>query len=162
MQTIYLLTGTNMGNRLKMLEDMAYHIGKLIGTVQDRSKIYETEPWGFSSDIWFLNQVLKVKTELKPEQVLNKILQIEMNLGRVRNGDPGYSSRLADMDILFYGNDIIQSDSLQVPHKHLHERKFVLVPLNDVAPEYIHPVFGLSVCEILKSCGDVSEVRLYS
>ncbi|MFH2096427.1 MAG: 2-amino-4-hydroxy-6-hydroxymethyldihydropteridine diphosphokinase, partial [Bacteroidota bacterium] len=162
MPTVYLLTGTNMGDRLKMLGDMADYTGKLIGIIQNHSKIYETEPWGFTSDMWFMNQVLKVDTEQKPDQVLDIIIQIEKELGRVRNRETVYSSRTADMDILFFGNEIIQSDRLQIPHKHLHERKFALVPLSEIAPDFIHPVKGLSIAELLQNCMDESVVRLYS
>jgi 2-amino-4-hydroxy-6-hydroxymethyldihydropteridine diphosphokinase len=122
--------------------------------------VYETGPWGFKSGKKFLNRVLGVETVLNPSDLLERILKIESDLGRIRSGK-GYSSRIIDIDILFFGDEIINEGSIVIPHPHLHERKFVLVPLNDIAPEFVHPVLKKTVEELLSLCTDKGKVRIY-
>jgi 2-amino-4-hydroxy-6-hydroxymethyldihydropteridine diphosphokinase len=124
------------------------------------SHIYETEPWGFESENTFLNIVLKVQTELKPVALLRKIHGIENQLGRVRN-DTQYSSRIVDIDILFYNNIIINRKNMQIPHPRVSERRFVLVPLCEIEPDGIHPVLGKSFSNMLDECRDDKKVREY-
>ena len=120
----------------------------------------ETEPWGFEARNEFLNMVVKVETELDHEGLLRMIVRIETMLGRVRN-EKRYTSRLIDIDVLLYGDHIIKSKDLKIPHPLMHKRKFVLVPLCEIAPEKVHPVLKMSISAMLKSCEDKSKVQKY-
>ena len=160
MKIVFLGIGTNLGNRESNLEQAVLRIKESIGKVLISSSIYETEPWGFQATDKFLNLVVKVETELTPSGLLGRILMTESLLGRVR-GQNQYSSRLIDIDILFYEDMIVDEESLKIPHPLLHERKFVLVPLCDIAPELIHPVLKKSIGELLEICEDKSVVKKY-
>ena len=157
MKVVFLGVGTNLGDRETNLKEALAGIGKYIGRVVNSSSVYETEPWGFHAEQQFLNIVAKVETELIPSAVLNAILILETGLGRVRSENQ-YSSRTIDIDILFYGDEIINSEELKVPHPLLHKRKFVLVPLAEIEPELVHPVLKESVTLLLEKCEDKSEV----
>ena len=161
MEIVFLGIGTNLGNRESNLEQAVARIEEYIGPVLNSSSIYETAPWGFQSEDEFLNMVVKVETELIPSGLLGRILMIESLLGRVR-GEKRYSSRLIDVDILLYENLIINEASLKIPHPLLQERKFILVPLCEIASEVIHPILKKSVAELLEICEDRSEVRKFS
>jgi 2-amino-4-hydroxy-6-hydroxymethyldihydropteridine diphosphokinase len=150
--------GTNLGNREENLCKAIEMIGKEIGEVVSCSSVYETEPWGFKSENEFLNAVIKVKTELKPSGLLGRILMIEAMLGRLREGK-GYSSRIIDIDILLYGCEIIKKKSLQIPHQLIQDRRFVLVPFCEIAPEMVHPVLNKTFAELLNDCRDESVVK---
>ena len=130
-----------------------------IGNITDTSKIYETSPWSVHGQSNYLNQVLKVNTEFDANDVLNRILRIEKNLGRKRIEKWG--DRLIDIDIIFYNHDIIDTYSLSVPHKHMHERRFVLTPLMDIAYNYIHPKYKMTVAQLLIECDDSENVDEY-
>ena len=158
MEVVFLGVGTNLGDREKNLKEAITGIGKYIGRVVNSSSVYETEPWGFEAEQQFLNIVVKVETELVPSEVLRAILILETKLGRVRS-EIQYSSRVIDIDILFYGDEIINSEELKVPHPLLPERKFVLVPLCEIEPELVHPGLKQSVTSLLEKCVDKSEVR---
>ena|SRR5664279_2276057 len=160
MKIIYLGIGTNLGNREENLGQAVTRIEEYIGPVLKSSSIYETSPWGFESNEEFLNMVVKVETKLIPSGLLGRLLMIESLLGRVR-GEKHYSSRLIDIDILLYGDLIVEEESLTIPHPLLHERKFVMVPLCEIAPDIIHPVFGKTLGELLEECKDDSEVKKY-
>jgi 2-amino-4-hydroxy-6-hydroxymethyldihydropteridine diphosphokinase len=160
MTIVFLGIGTNLGNRESNLEEAVARIEEYIGPVLDSSSIYETEPWGFQAKDEFLNMVVKVETDLTPSGILGRILMIESLLGRVR-GQKQYSSRLIDIDMLFYEDMIVDEESLKIPHPLLHERKFVLVPLCEIAPELVHPVLKKSFAELLEICTDRNEVKMY-
>jgi 2-amino-4-hydroxy-6-hydroxymethyldihydropteridine diphosphokinase len=160
MKNVFLGLGSNLGERNEILQEAKTRIAEVIGTVVSVSSIYETEPWGFESENDFLNMVLFVKTELSPSGLLGRILMIESQLGRTRC-DTGYTSRNIDIDILLYDNEIVRDEALVIPHPKMHERRFVLVPLAEIAPEIIHPVFNKSIASLLKSCKDKSLVRKY-
>jgi 2-amino-4-hydroxy-6-hydroxymethyldihydropteridine diphosphokinase len=160
MNIVFLGLGTNLGDREGNLNNAVSEITKHIGKALKKSSVYETEPWGFQSDNEFLNIVVKVETELTPKAVLKEILKIEFSLGRVRGGNQ-YSSRIIDIDVLFYEDQAIESADLKVPHPKLHERKFVLVPLVEIEPELVHPVFKKSVFSLLEKCKDKAEVRKF-
>ena len=138
---VFLGIGTNLGDRESNLKKAIALIKENIGPVIKSSSVYETEPWGFQSNDYFLNMVLEVKTDLKPSGLLGRVLMIEASMGRLRNAE-GYTSRLIDIDILFYGKRKFSGKALLIPHPKLHERKFVLIPLCEIAPEFIHPVLG--------------------
>jgi len=160
MKIVFLGIGTNLGNRESNLEEAVARIREYIGPVLDSSSIYETEPWGFHAKDEFLNKVVKVNTELTPSGLLGRILMIESLLGRVR-GQVRYSSRLIDIDILLYEDLIVEEESLKIPHPLLQQRKFVLVPLCEIASEIIHPVMKKSIAELLEICEDKSEVKKF-
>ncbi len=161
MSETYLLLGGNIGDTKAILNDAIKIIESLCGSVLKRSSVYKTEAWGFKSEQAFLNQVILLQTKLSPEVLLHTILSIEQQLGRERNTNEGYSSRLIDIDILFYENLIINEESLTIPHPLLHKRRFTLMPLNEIAKDYIHPIFIKSINELLLDCPDNSIVNLY-
>jgi 2-amino-4-hydroxy-6-hydroxymethyldihydropteridine diphosphokinase len=160
MKIVFLSIGTNLGNRESNLEQAVAKIEGSIGPVLSSSSVYETEPWGFKAKDEFLNMVVKVETDLTPSGLLGRILMIESLLGRVR-GKEQYISRLIDIDILFYENMIVDEESLKIPHALLHKRKFVLVPLCELDPCFIHPGLKKSLAELLELCEDKSEVKKY-
>jgi 2-amino-4-hydroxy-6-hydroxymethyldihydropteridine diphosphokinase len=138
-EIVYLLTGSNLGDRKALLDVARGEIGKEIGQVSKVSSVYESEPWGFSSDEWFLNQVIVCVTILDPQEVMARLIGIENKMGRTRQGS-GYTSRTIDIDMLYYGSKIVDNDSLILPHPRLHLRRFVLEPLCELAPDFVHPV----------------------
>lgn len=141
MNRIFLGIGTNLGDRENNLKQAIAAIENQVGHVHKSSSVYETEPWGFQSDDAFLNMVIMAETELSPHELLDNILSIELSLGRIRN-DKRYSSRIIDIDILLYNEEIIDDAELKVPHPQLQSRKFVLIPLCEIAGEMRHPVGG--------------------
>ncbi len=159
MKKVFLGLGTNLGDREANLKTAAGSISDNIGTVVRLSSVYETEPWGFRTEDLFLNMVVEVETGLKPSGLLGRMLMIEANMGRLRGGK-GYSSRIIDLDILLYGETIMDTKSLVIPHPKLHERRFVLVPLCEIAPGLVHPVLKKSINTLLKECPDKGKVRL--
>ncbi|NTW23826.1 MAG: 2-amino-4-hydroxy-6-hydroxymethyldihydropteridine diphosphokinase [Lentimicrobium sp.] len=160
MKDLYLILGSNLGDRLVNLKLAIDLIISEIGAIELASGLYETEPWGNSNQEMFLNQVVKLRSTMVPADLLEKILMLEHKLGRMRNGAPN-SARTIDIDILFYGNMVVKSESLIIPHPRLHLRKFVLIPLNEISPEFIHPVLGESIGHLLKVCPDKLDVRIY-
>jgi 2-amino-4-hydroxy-6-hydroxymethyldihydropteridine diphosphokinase len=158
MKKVFLGLGTNMGNRAENLSKAAKSIEIEIGRVLKTSSVYETEPWGFHSEEQFLNMVLCAETVLPPSEVLKRILSIETLLGRVRGGNQ-YVSRVIDIDILLYDDQIIEEESLKIPHPLFHERKFVLVPLCEIEPDLMHPGLGKRIKELLRDCKDKSEIK---
>ena len=158
---LYTLLGGNLGDKKKIFEEARELLGERIGKISALSSVYETEPWGFESEDIFWNQVLKMETELSPEEILAKIQQIEQDLGRIRKENQ-FSSRIIDIDILFYGDQIINQENLIIPHPRIQERKFTLVPLCEIAPELLHPVLKKSIGQLLKECPDRLNVKLVS
>ena len=161
MKKIYLGLGSDTGDRIKYISEAEIAIGDCIGKITKFSSIYETEPWGFISEHKFLNRVLEVETLLDPASLMVRILQIEAGMGRSWSNS-GYESRIIDIDILLYGEEIINDASIVIPHPHLHERKFVLIPLNEVASDLVHPVFKKSIKVMLEECKDRSEVAIFN
>lgn len=153
MTMLYLLLGGNLGDKKKIFTEARELLGKRIGKMISLSSVYETEPWGFESDDIFWNQVLKIETAFSPEEILVKIQEIENSLGRIRK-ENRYDSRIIDIDILFYGDQIIELENLVIPHPRIQERKFTLVPLGEIAPDLVHPVFKKSIRQLLKECTD--------
>jgi len=155
---LYILLGGNLGDKQKVFSEARERLSLQVGTITNQSAIYETEPWGFESDDIFWNQVHEISTSLSPEEVLLQTQQIEHELGRIRKANQ-YDSRIIDIDILFYGDQIIKTENLVVPHPRIQERKFALVPLSEIAPELIHPIFLKSIKQILVECTDPLRVE---
>ena len=143
---VYIALGTNLGERFSNLREAIKALPPGI-TVLAESHIYETPPWGYEDQPAFLNMVVKAETGLRPESLLKNLKQLEVELGREQNFRWG--PRLIDLDILFYDNMMIDTPPLVIPHPRLHERAFVLVPLADVTPDLIHPIFQKSVSQLL-------------
>ena len=156
---IILGIGGNRGDRLSNLEKARIKISERIGEITSYSRVIESEPWGFSSENWFLNQVLVVESSLSPDMMLRECLELEASMGRKRT--KVYTDRTIDIDILFFGDRIINSESLVIPHPRLHERLFVLMPLAELRPGLSHPVFGITVSDLLFACKDSTKTRWY-
>ena len=153
----YLSLGSNQGNKLENLQNAIHLIAKKIGAIQKISSIYKTPAVGFDGED-FLNICVKVSTYLPPDSLLKNNLAIENSLGRIRNDSKNYSDRTIDIDILLFDDEIIFSPELMVPHPRMLERKFVLVPLAEIAKETIHPVTKTRIEKCLISCNDSSEI----
>ena len=142
---VYLALGSNLGNRSLNLKEAISLLSPQM-ELKARSDVYETPPWGFEDQEKFLNQVVRVETYLKPEPLLKHLKRLEVALGR----QPSFKNgpRLIDIDILFYDDLVFESPVVTIPHPHLHERGFVLVPMLDIAPEYLHPARKKSIREL--------------
>ena len=160
MEKCYVLFGSNMGDKNQIFAQACLLINNRCGHIEAVSSAYESEPWGFEAKEWFLNRLIIVETELDPEEMMRQLLDIEAELGRVRHPEvEGYTSRTADLDILYYGSRIVLTDSLTIPHPRLHERRFALLPLCEMVPQLVHPAFNFTQTELLRRCHDFSEVR---
>lgn len=158
MAEVYLLLGSNEGHRKQHLIQAAHQISVKCGNIIRRSGIYETEAWGMKEQSAFLNQALLLQTYLSPPGLLTRLKNIEREAGRLQTVHWG--PRIIDIDILFYGADIIDLPQLKVPHPYLHQRRFTLEPLVEIAPELNHPLLKQSVRELLKVCPDTSDVKM--
>jgi len=154
--SVYISIGSNQGERAGYLQSSINEIYKKIGSVIKVSSVYETPAWGFEGQP-FLNACLKVKTRLKSMAVLETLLDIEISLGRIRT-QKGYQDRTIDLDILFYGEDIVEDSRLKIPHPELSKRDFVLFPLADIAPQKQHPILKASVLSLKLKCSPQSQI----
>lgn len=159
MNHVFLQLGSNLGDRKKLLERAIQLISERIGKIILSSRIYESSPWRVEGQKKYLNQVVKVTTNLDAETILLKGLDIETELGRVRVEKWG--ERLIDIDIIFFNKSIIEISNLCIPHKHMHQRNFVLLPLNEIAPDLIHPKYNKTVSELLNCSIDTEKVEEY-
>lgn len=159
-KNVFLLLGSNLGDRLQVVQAATKLIREGVGEIRAASSIYETAPWGVLDQPVFLNQVLSVETSLVPEEVLRVILNIEQELGRVRH--ERWGARVIDIDMLYFEDIVLDSARLTLPHPRLHERRFTLVPLNEIAPDFIHPVLKRNTTDLLAACTDPGEVILLS
>ena len=161
-ETVFVLLGSNLGDRELLVNQASKMIGERCGKIVAKSRLYESEPWGFKSEHWFLNQVVKIDTALSPDDLMKELLEIEKELGRDRSvPHEGYVSRPMDLDILYYGNEIIDTQMVTVPHPRLHERRFTLLPLCDIAPDFVHPTMKKTNLQLLDGCQDVGKVNIY-
>jgi len=152
------MLGGNSGNRMDYLRRAVDMLRVEVGRVVALSSVYESEPWGFNDPCWFLNLVAVVETELAPFSLLQCIHRIEHELGRQRSHD-GYHARTIDIDILLYGNQIIDIPGLEIPHPRIAERMFVLQPLAELAPNLEHPVLHCTMEQLREKCADIKQVR---
>ena len=159
-ENCYILFGSNLGDKNGIFNQACLYINNRCGQVVKVSAAYESEPWGFEAKEWFLNCVIVIETAMAPEDLMQQLLEIERELGRERHPEvEGYTSRIADLDILYYGDRIILTDTLTVPHPRLHRRRFALLPMCEVAPDLVHPALGLTQTELLARCPDTLVVR---
>ncbi len=154
-ETVFLALGTNLGDRVENLRAALQALTKVVA-IDQVSPIYETPPWGVTDQPAFLNMVLRAETDLDPLALLNRLKDLEVRLGRKPSFR--YGPRLIDLDILFYGQQVVALDNLSIPHPRLPERAFVLVPLAAIAPDLQHPTLHQTVSELL-SAVDASEIR---
>ena len=140
MAIAYLGLGTNIGNKRRNMITAAALLAERVGDVLALSGFYETEPWGFESENFFLNAAVKLKTSFSPLELLQITQQIEKELGRAEKSNGVYHDRIIDIDILLYDNEVLQIPGLTLPHPLMHERKFVMDPLSEIAPFVVHPV----------------------
>ena len=155
---IYLHTGTNLGDREANLKRANERIMEEIGPIEKASRVYRTKAWGITDQPDFLNQALLVSTHLSPFELLEKIQDIERRMGRAR--EIKWGERIIDIDILFYNNEVIDTETLTIPHPYLHYRNFVLLPLMDIAAGLVHPVFGLTIAELYARSEDTLAVEV--
>ncbi|MEQ8363733.1 MAG: 2-amino-4-hydroxy-6-hydroxymethyldihydropteridine diphosphokinase [Cyclobacteriaceae bacterium] len=155
----YLLLGTNLGNRETNISMARGHIGDKIGTILYSSAIYETAAWGKEDQPDFLNQVIMLKTHIDAHSLLEKLLGIETTLGRQRKVKWG--ERIIDLDILFYGDEVISDERITIPHPGIPSRRFTLLPLQEIAPQLVHPELNKTIEELLTECPDKLDVWPY-
>ncbi len=156
---VALLLGGNLGNREENLKSAIVFIESQAGTLIKRSSIYKTAAWGIENQEDFLNQALLLETALVPHELLNVLLNIEKELGRIR--DQKWGPRIIDIDILYIDDLVINDDDLKIPHPYLHERKFSLVPLEELSPDWIHPIFKKNISTLIAECKDQGKVAIY-
>jgi len=159
MNSVYLLIGGNLGNRTDNLARARLFIEMDLGKIVKASSIYETAAWGITEQPDFLNQVLSIKTKLSAQETMQIILSIENKMGRIRTQKN--ASRIIDIDILFFNDEVINQPGLTIPHPEIPNRKFVLVPLNELSARLIHPVLKKPVSQLLSVCRDKLEVKLF-
>jgi 2-amino-4-hydroxy-6-hydroxymethyldihydropteridine diphosphokinase len=157
MNTAYLLIGGNLGDRAAYLEQAVKEIEALCGSITRISSIYETAAWGNTKQPPFYNQAIQLTTPLPPETLLEQLLAIEIEMGRVRTQK--YGPRTIDLDILMIDDNVIDTLALTIPHPELHNRRFALLPLAEIAPSLFHPILDKSVSELLVNCPDTLDVQ---
>lgn len=160
MNNAYLLIGGNIGDRVSYLQKALNEIKQKIGSIVAASSVYETAPWGNQQQSNFLNQAIQVTTNLDPNSLLKKILLIEQEMGRVRTIEN--QPRTIDIDILYFNDVKEDSPELTIPHPRIFSRKFVLIPMNEIAPDHIDPYHNKSIHQLLSACEDELEVNKFS
>lgn len=160
MSKVVLLLGSNLGNRKNFLDKAIELIKSEVGLISKASSIYESEPWGFNSNNLFLNQVIIIESTYQPQTILKKLQQIEKELGK-KIKSPTYQNRTIDIDILFYDEMQMESENLKIPHPRLHLRQFTMIPLVEIAGDYIHPVLGQRLDILATNSTDNKTVKVF-
>ncbi|MEY8485862.1 2-amino-4-hydroxy-6-hydroxymethyldihydropteridine diphosphokinase [uncultured Parabacteroides sp.] len=148
MAIAYLGLGTNIGNKRRNMITAAALLAERVGDILALSGFYETEPWGFESENFFLNAAVKLKTSFSPLELLQITQQIEKELGRTEKSNGAYHDRIIDIDILLYDDEVLRTPQLTLPHSLMHERKFVMDPLSEIAPFVVHPVLKERIIDL--------------
>lgn len=154
MNKVYLLLGGNLGDRFQNIIEAINVIQQQIGNIVLRSSIYETKAWGLSQQPDFLNLAILVETKLTPLSLLDATQKIEKDLGRIRHENQKWGARTMDIDILFFNQEIIRTERLVIPHPLMALRKFVLLPLDEIATNYIHPILNQTIYDLNLNCED--------
>ncbi len=155
-EIVYIGIGSNLGEKLDNCTTAIKRIDSIDRcSVVECSPFYRTDPVGVENQDWFVNAVISLKAELTPHELLNRLLSIEEDMGRIRRKK--WDARVIDLDILLFGDRVISEEDLIVPHPRLHLRRFVLVPLVDIAPNLVHPLLALSMKELLEKCSDMGQ-----
>tara|TARA_Y100000994_G_scaffold232554_1_gene219866 strand:- start:194 stop:685 length:492 start_codon:yes stop_codon:yes gene_type:complete len=156
----YISVGSNLKDRIHNCKNAIDQIG-LFSKILLSSSFYETESWGYEDENLFINSVIKIETTLSPSQLLNNLQLIEQKYGRIKNINNNYEARIIDLDILFFDKIILNSNDLVIPHMHLYDRNFVLIPFNEIDPEFLCPSRKLKIFKLLQICQDKSKVYIY-
>ncbi len=156
--TVYCLLGSNLGDREENLVKACREINLKAGEISLKSALYESEPWGYADENNFYNQAIELRTELSAGELLQVLLEIEFSMGR-RRMEKGYQARPIDIDILLYNQSIIHTPSLIVPHPRMLQRRFVLIPLSEIAGDFQHPIEKKSIASLLNDCKDTLCVK---
>lgn len=156
--TAFISLGGNLGNTREIFEQTYPLIEKKIGPILQKSSLYQTAAWGMTDQADFLNQVIEIETAENPAEILTNLLAIELHFGRIR--DVRWGPRSLDLDLLLFGNEQVNSPQLTLPHPRIQDRKFILIPLVEIAPYTLHPILGKSVKELLALTTDTSTVTL--
>ncbi|MBI1768044.1 MAG: 2-amino-4-hydroxy-6-hydroxymethyldihydropteridine diphosphokinase [Bacteroidetes bacterium] len=159
-KNIFLLLGSNLGDRLSCLSLCLELIEEHVGTIIKKSSIYETTAWGRTDQPDFLNQAIEIETPFPPTELLSACQNIEKKIGRQR--EEKWGARTIDIDIIYFGDKIIHSNELTIPHPRMTERKFVLIPLTQISPSFVHPILKKTSEELLKQCRDELLVKYFS
>jgi len=162
MNEVYLCLGGNLGNCLVNLNKASELIANRVGNVTGLSSVYQSQAWGMNAAPDFFNQVIKVETRLTAKDLIIVLLEIEKTLGRERTETTGYQNRIMDIDVLFFNDEVIKTDTLEIPHPRLHLRNFVLFPLQEIASNFMHPILKKTSTELVKSSPDKGEIKKLS
>ena len=162
MAIVYISLGSNLGDRIGYLQQSTNLLGalsqvKIIAT----SSFYESEPWQMNSDNWFVNAIVQISTTFTPDELLAECQRIETQLGRKRNQTTGYTDRTIDIDILFYDDKVISQENLIVPHRFFHRRAFLMVPMLEIAQDFIHPIYQKTIIQLYEELENPEMVCLY-
>ena len=158
MHQVFLGIGGNIGNKQLNFEKIHILAGKELGRIVGMSSIYESPPWGFLAEEDFWNQVLHIETQLEPAELIEKINELEQLFGRKRDAE-FYTSREMDIDVLYFDDLVVITEKLVIPHPRIAQRMFVLVPLAEIAPSFVHPVLNLTNRQLLEQCSDDSSIK---
>jgi len=158
MNRVYISLGGNIGDKRANFKQVREIIAAQFGNILEESSLYETPPWGFCSENYFWNQAMCIETEFEADEMLLRFKEIEKSFGQ-KSMDERYTDRAMDLDILYFGNVVIESEVITIPHPRIQERKFVLIPLVEIAPDFIHPCLQKTNFELLEQCKDRSVVK---
>lgn len=162
MAIVYLSLGSNLGDRVGYLQQATSLLSAMPEiNIVTTSSFYESEPWQMNSENWFVNAIIQISTTFSPEELLRECQRIENQLGRKREQNSGYSDRTIDIDILFYENKIINTDTLTIPHRFFHRRAFLMVPMLEIAEDFVHPLFNKTVENLYDELENPEMVTLY-